>query len=80
MQNSFSITCITQWRNSIVHCINELYCIFIISIFFSSCVLQTITLQQSLALKFIKETVVQRCSVKKVFLKILQNSQGNSYA
>ena len=29
-QNSFSMTCITQWRNSTVHCVNELYCIFII--------------------------------------------------
>ena len=63
-----------------MHYVNEMYCIFIISVFLSSCVLQTITLQQSLALKVIKETVVQRCSVKKVFLKILQNSQGNSYA
>ena len=26
----FSIACITQWRNSTVHCVNELYCIFII--------------------------------------------------
>ena len=25
------------------------------------------------------EAVVQRCSVKKVFLKILQNSQGNKH-
>ena len=24
------MTCITQWRNSTVHCVNELYCIFII--------------------------------------------------
>ena len=27
---NFSITCITQWRNSTVNCVNELYCIFII--------------------------------------------------
>ena len=27
--NSFSSTCITQWRNSTEHCVNELYCIFI---------------------------------------------------
>ena len=40
-QNSFSITCIIQWRNSTMHCVNELYCIFIISIFLSSCILQT---------------------------------------
>ena len=26
------------------------------------------------------ETVVHGCSVKKVFLKILQSSQGNTYA
>ena len=35
------ITYITQWRNSAVHFVNELYCIFIISIFLSSCILQT---------------------------------------
>ena len=28
MQNSFSITCITQWRNSKVHCVSELYLLF----------------------------------------------------
>ena len=26
-QNSFSITCITQWRNLTVHCVKKLYCI-----------------------------------------------------
>ena len=40
-QKIFSITCITEWRNSTVHCINEMYCIFIILIFSSSCILQT---------------------------------------
>ena len=40
-RNSFRITCTTKWRNSRVHCINELCCILIISIFLSSYILQT---------------------------------------
>ena len=40
-QNSFSITYITQWWNSTVHCVSELYCILIIPISLSWCILQT---------------------------------------
>ena len=40
-QNSFSVICMTQWRNSTAHCVNELYSIFVISIFLSSRILQT---------------------------------------
>ena len=40
-QNSFSITCITQWRNSTRHSVNQLCYILITSIFLSSCILQT---------------------------------------
>ena len=41
--NSFSTPCITKWRNSTVHCVNELCYIQIISIFnfLSSYILQT---------------------------------------
>ena len=51
---------------------------------YSSEVFQTqlaVSLFNKVAVKKLKvETVVQRCSVKKVFLKILQNSQENAYA
>ena len=51
---------------------------------YSSEVFQTqlaVSLFNKVAVKKLKvETVAQRCSVKKVFLKILQNSQENAYA
>ena len=51
---------------------------------YSSEVFQTqlaVSLFNKVAVKKLKvETVVQRCSEKKVFLKILQNSQENAYA
>ena len=51
---------------------------------YSSEIFQTqlaVSLFNKVAVKKLKvETVVQRCSVKKVFLKILQNSQENAYA
>ena len=40
----------------------------------------TITIQMSVKIQMIIEAVVQRCSVKKVFLEILQNSQESTCA